>query len=78
MTFLGDEDNGVEVIRAGSTLSCSWGVIGEPDHYADIECDDGSKAGYFFGASEPHGDDHALLIYGEDIYYRQCSPDVGM
>lgn len=79
VTFVDDGENTVTVVRTdGTKTTCSWGVTGEIMPYEDIACADGTKAGFFFGSPMRSGNNQNLLIWGEDIYYRDCSPGVGL
>ena len=73
VSFVDDGENTVTIKYAnGAQTNCTWGVTGEISPVQDIECLDGTKAGFFFGSPTRNGDDQDLLIFGEDIYYRTC------
>lgn len=73
LSFVSDGENTVTIKHAdGSKAVCTWAATPDGPNTEEISCNDGTDAGFFFGSLKRGGSDQTLLIFGEDIWYRDC------
>lgn len=72
VTFVDDGENTVTLKRGGTTATCTWMITPDGPDAADIACDDGTRAGYFFAADALGATNRNLLVFNEDVWFRRC------
>jgi hypothetical protein len=73
LTFIEDGNNTVLIEDdTPPTDVCSWATTPDGPAFQAISCQSGRVAGFFFGYSVRGGTDRDLLLFDDDVWYREC------
>lgn len=73
LTFVDNGQNTVTIDRSGGRkLLCTWAITPDGPDDADIACDDGTRAGYFFSPDALGATNQNLLVFDDVVWFRRC------